>query len=263
MGKRLKLATRAFGAEPGIPDVTALAAWVVGHRGASADLISYLLDQSLAPQIAAEIGIPCAGGKFCRDRILESLIGVHDGNAIDELGVCTEVIIEDTAQLVAQKNGVWCALPAPHALRITYTYYDDEDEWHDAIAGVYRTIMRAMRDAGIGGNVLICDTMDEGEISALARQNVFFFQPDPDRESLGTLMEHQRRIAVGKDQLNAVFDLANEYELLQIILVDADAESIARTLSHLDPDQIMVGGYCTDMCETYWKSLVDSATYLK
>ena len=67
MDKRLKLKTRGFGAETGVPDVVELAAWVADHRGCPADLISYQLDRSLAPQIAAGITIPCAGGKFYAD----------------------------------------------------------------------------------------------------------------------------------------------------------------------------------------------------
>ncbi len=93
------------------------------------------------------------------------------------------------------------------------------------------------------------------------RQKAFFFEQHPDRESLETLMEHQRRIAAGKDQLAMVFEIADEYELQQIIIVDADTESIEFALAHLDPDQIMVGGYCTDACQTYWKCLVESSRY--
>jgi hypothetical protein len=261
MGKMLKLATRAFGAEPGVPDVTVLAAWVGDHRGVAADLNLYLLDQSLAPQIAAEIDVPCGGGKFCKDLILESLIGLDNGKATGELDVCVDIIIEDAVQIAVQKKGVWFALPAPHALDITDTYYNDEDEWGDAVAGMYRTIMRAMRDAGIAGHVLICDKAEEAEISALVRQKVFFFEQHPDRESLEILMEHQRRIAAGKDQLAMVFEIAHEYELQQIMILDADNESIEFALTHLDPDRIMVGGYCTDACQTYWKCLVESSRY--
>ena len=57
MAKRLKLATRAFGAEPGMPDIVTLAAWIAEHRGTTADIITYLLDQSLAPQVLSLIHI--------------------------------------------------------------------------------------------------------------------------------------------------------------------------------------------------------------
>ena len=75
MAKRLKLPTRALGAEPGMPDVAALAAWMKRHRGITADIITYLLDQSLGPQVSAGIMAPCAGGRFYKNRILECLSG--------------------------------------------------------------------------------------------------------------------------------------------------------------------------------------------
>ena len=87
MKKRLNLATRAFGAEPGDPDGAVLAAWIASHRGITADLITYLLDQSLAPQISAGIDFPCAGGKFYKKRIIESITGVEEGKTTGEISL--------------------------------------------------------------------------------------------------------------------------------------------------------------------------------
>jgi len=259
MAKRLKLSTRALGAEPGMPDVATLAAWIAEHRGTAADIITYLLDQSLAPQVTAGIMAPCAGGRFYKNRIMQCLRGVDGRRATGELGLDPRAISEDAAGIVVQKKGAWSALPAPHVLGITDAYYDDEYEWNDAITGTYRTLMRSMRDIGINGHVLICDTISEPEIASLVRQNVFFFQLKPDRESLALLLEHQRQIAVGRDKLDMVLDLSSEYDLRKIIVIDPDQESIARALSCLDPDQVSAGGYCTDLCENYWKNLVESA----
>jgi hypothetical protein len=261
MIKRLKLATRAFGAEPGIPELTVLAAWIAGHRGSTADIITYLLDQSLEPQLSAGIIAPCAGGRFYKNRIMQSLLGVDGRKATGEIDLDSYAIIEDAAGIVVQKKGAWFALPAPHVLGITDTYYDDEYEWNDAITGTYLTLMRSMRDMGISGHVLICDTISGPEIESLVRQNVIFFQPKPDRKSLECLLEHQRQIAVGRDQLDAVLDLSSEYDIRKIIIIDPDQESITRALSCLDPDEISVGGYCTDLCENYWKNLVEGAVY--
>ncbi len=263
MVKRLKLATRAFGAEPGIPELTVLAAWIAEHRGSTADIITYLLDQSLEPQVSAGIMAPCAGGRFYKNRIMQSLLGVDGRKATGEIDLDSYAIIEDAAGIVVQKKGAWCALPAPHVLGITDTYYDDEYEWNDAITGTYRTLMRSMRDVGINGHVLICDSISEPEIASLVRPDVFFFQPKPDRESLACLLEHQRQIAIGRDHLGTVLDLSSEYDLRRIIILDPDQASIARALSCLDPDQVSAGGYCTDMCENYWKNLVDVAVYSK
>jgi hypothetical protein len=263
MVKRLTLPTRAFGAEPGVPDIPALTKWVAEHRGMTADLLTYRIDQSLVPQISAGITAPCAGGKFYADRILSCLIGVTGRKAVDEIGVDTDAVFEDACAMVGQKKGVWCAMPAPHALGIVDTYYDDEDEWNDAITGAYRTIMRAMRDAGIAGHMIIGDVADDAEISGLAHPNVFFFFPKQNREILQCVLEHQRQVAVSKSALTTALDLRNEYDLHRIIVLDPDEEAIALALSHVDPDQIMAGGYCTEKCDTYWKSLVDAAFYLK
>jgi hypothetical protein len=263
MGKRLNLPTRGLGAETGLPDVAELAAWVADHRGCSADIISYNLDRSLAPQIAAGIMVPCAGGRFYADRIRSCLNGIQDNEVLEEIDVQTGILIEDATALSAHGNGIWCALPAPHGLGVRDRYYNNDDDWKDAIAGTYHTFMRAMRDAGIAGHVLICERAEEMEIAALARQKVFFFQQAPDRTALETLMEHQRQIAAGIDQLATVFDLANEYDLHHLIIVDPDAEAIRHALSHLDPDRVTAGGYCTGNGDAYWRSVVDAAFYMK
>jgi hypothetical protein len=263
MAKLHKLPTRAFGAEPGIPDIARLSAWIAEHRGTLADITTYQLYQSLAPQLEAGIGHPCAGGKFVADRIRASLLGVVNGRAVDEVAVNPETIIEDAAGIVVQKRNCWCALPAPHLLGLTDGYYCDDEEWSDALTGAYCTITRAMRDIGIAGHVLICDKADEMEITALAQKNVFFFQPDADRKDFEILMEHQRQIAVNPEQLETVFSLTDEYDLRKIFIVDADAAAIMLALSHLDPDQVSVGGYCQDNNGEYWKNLVDAAVYTR
>ena len=74
-------------------------------------------------------------------------------------------------------------------------------------------------------------------------------------------MEHQHQIAVGRDYIYTVLNLSSEYNLQKIIIIDPDQVSVARALSCLDPDQVRAGGYCTDICEDYWKNLVDEAVY--
>ncbi|MDD4136599.1 MAG: hypothetical protein PHT99_01715 [Methanoregula sp.] len=261
MVKRLKLSTRGFGAEPGQPDVAALAAWIAEYRGRTADIITYKLHVSLAPQVTAAIGTPCAGGKFYADRICQCLAGIRNNRAVGELHVDTPAIIEDAAGCVVQKKGSECAMPAPHVLGIEDAYYRDADEWSDTICEAYRTIMRAMRDTGVAGHVLICDTMDDAELAALSQQKCFFFQPEPDREGLASLMEHQRQVAVGKKYLPTLFDLTDEYTLQKVFIIDPDPAAIRRAQSHLDPDQIVAGGYCSGDCGEYWEKIVADAVY--
>ena len=124
MAKTIQLETRAFGAEPGMPDVAALAGWVAGHRGIAADLHAYLLDRSLEPQITAGITRLCAGGLFYRDRIRGSLCGLCKEIVTDEIGAETGTMREDAVFITAQKKGAWCAIPAPHqsgSLTVTIT----------------------------------------------------------------------------------------------------------------------------------------------
>ena len=261
MAKRLGLPTRGLGAEPGIPQVTVLAAWIAERRGRPADILTYMLDQSLEPQVTAGIMVPCAGGRFYKNRILQCLVGVDGRKATGEIDLDPQAICEDAAGIVGQKKGAWCALPAPHVLGIADAFYHNEYEWNDAITGTFRSLMRSMRDQGISGHVLISDTLSEPEIASLARQNVLFFQPKPDRESLACLLEHQQQIAVCSDQLETALDLSSEYDLRKLIIIDPDSESIARALSCLDPDEISAGGYCRDSGEVYWQHLVDAAFY--
>lgn len=261
MLKRRTLATRAFGAEPGLPDVAGLADWIAEHRGMTADLVTYKLEQSLALQVTAGIGLPCAGGKFYGERILQCLAGVRDNRVVGEIHVDTPAIIEDAAGIVVQAKGSWCAMPAPGDLGIADTYYGDVDEWHAALCDAYRTILRTMRDTGVAGHVLIADRMDETELTALARQKVFFFAPSPDREALAMLLEHQKQVAAGRDQLATVFDLTAEFTLKRVFIVDPDPASIRLALSHVDPDQIVAAGYNAERNGEYWKDLVSRATY--
>jgi len=261
MAKRLKLATRALGADPGRPDVPALAAWITGHRGTAADIITYQLDQSLSHQLHSGVLSPCAGGMFYRERILACLSGVDKGEARGEISLDPVEIEQDARLIISQKKNAWCALPAPHLLGITDAFYDDEEEWNDALAGVYRILMRSMRDIGIGGHVLVCETMHETEIASLARPNIFFYPTDPGRDDLICLLEHQRQVAVSTDQIDTLLDLTGEYDLRKIIIVDPDTSSINRALSCLDPDQVIAGGYCRGSCVKYWKNLVGSAAY--
>jgi hypothetical protein len=261
MVKRLKLATRGFGAEPGRPDVAALAGWIAEHRGRTADITTYLLEQSLAPQVSAGIQAPCAGGKFYARRVRDCLIGVRDDRITDELGLDPGPVVEDAAGIVVQKKGAWCALPSPRDLCLTDRYYRDEDEHRDAIHAVYNELMRTMRDTGVAGHVLIAESMDEREVQALARKNVFFFQPSPARKDLEILLERQRQVAITKEMLPALFELKGEYDFSRIFLMDPDRGSVHLALAHLDPDQISAGGYCKEGCGEYWNTLVASAVY--
>ena len=261
MAKRFRLSTRAFGAEPGPVDMTGLAEWVAQHRGRLADLTTYRLDAPLVLQAGAGIGTPCAGGRFYDGRILAALTGIEERAATAELHVDTRDVIEDAAGIVLARKGAWCAMPSPRLLGITDRYFHDAMEWNDAICGAYRTILRAMRDTGVAGHVLICDSPDPDELAALAWQKVFFFVTEPCRDSLALLLERQNQAAVRKEDLPLLFSLMDEYEINRLFLIDPDPASVASALLHFDPDRVVAAGYCTDGDAGYWAGLAASAEY--
>ncbi|MGB8309047.1 MAG: hypothetical protein WCE65_04335 [Methanoregula sp.] len=265
MPKEIPLPTRALGTESVNPDLSSLAGWISKHRGTKADLMAYRFDASLSPELAAGISFPCAGGLFYHERIRECLTGLNarENTATGEIHVDGNALVEDSILATAQKKEVWCALPSPHTLGITDKYYNDDEEWSQAITVAYRIIMRTMRDAGIGGHVLIGNTLDEREISVLAGKKVFFFSPSPGEEDLELLMEYQRQVAISTRMLDMAFDLATGYEINRWILLDPDEEGIRRILSHVDTDQVIAGGYCIGESDTYWKNLIDCAVYMK
>lgn len=265
MAKRHDLATRGLGAEPVIPEVKVLAEWIEKHRGRAADITTYRCDQSLAPQVEAGIGIACAGGKFTAAHVIESILGIEDTKATGEFHVQAGPLREDGAGIFLKKKGSWFALPAPHVLGITDSYYHDDEEWADALTGTYRSIMREMRDVGIPGHVLICEKTDPVEIAALVQhQRCFFFHPDPTRTDLERMLDRQNQVAVGRSGLGALLECMNEYDVSRLILLDPDEDAIRLALSHFDPDQVTVGGYCTaEDAGAYWKDLVKGAGYWK
>ncbi len=258
-GKLRQIPTRAFGAEPGIPDIRELAGWVAERRGMQGDLTTYLLARSLSPQKETAITAPCAGGKFYRNRLIGCLLGLDADTVVAEIGVDAEPVIADAIETTKALRGVSVAMPAPHLLGITDSYYHDDDEWVHAIAGAYRTLMRSMRDAGCGGHVLICDHIDEQETEALAGRKVFFFHPAPGREDLEILLEHQRQVAVPRQDVKTVISLAEEYEISGIVIMDPDDTAIRAALESLDLSRITAGGYCTSDCTAYWQDLKASA----
>jgi len=265
MVKIVPLPTRAFGAEPGIPDIAALAGWIADHRGTTADLLAYRLDTSLAPQLDACITVPCVGGLFCRERVLGDLTGLNEKRdaVTGELAFEGTGLAADSAMLSPRKKDLWFALPAPHALGIADAYYGDEDEWQDSFTAAYSRMMREMRDAGIGGNVLICNHLVESELAALAQKKVFFFIPEASGKDLEALLECQRVVAVRPSRLKEVSRLTDEYDISRLVIMDPDDEAIKTAVAFCDPDRISAGGYCTTACDTYWQALAASAVYRK
>ncbi len=260
MVKKLVFETISLGTEPEIPDPAEPAGWVGMQRGKGGDLLSYLLEAGLTPQMDAGIIHPCTGGIFYGDRWKESLLGISDDEITGELGINPVYVADDAARIRRISPECRIALPAPHRMPLADRYYHDEDEVSHALLTQFRHLLRTMRDSGIPGHVLSCEKPIPEELEVLAGKRVFFFPESRDEESMAMLLEYQRAIAVRSEDLSLLIGLGEEYEIDRIILLDPDIDDLKEVLRSYDPDCIQVGGYCSGGDEKYWENLVDSAT---
>ena len=260
VGKPIVFPTRSFGSDAPPPDPGLLAQWVRTRRGQPADLTSYFLEQGLVPQLDAGVALPCAGGRFYRERWLDALTGIEDSVITAEPGCNPTELVADAVDLGRIRKNPRVAIPAPHVLALEDRYFRDPDEADQCLSAVYRDLMRAMRDAGAAGHVLCGDRAVPDELAALAGKKVFFHVQDQTSRSLSTLLEHQASVAVRPSALPSLAELMGEYDVQTIILLDPDEPGLRQALTMKDPDQLICGGYCRASCGRYWRDLVEKAT---
>jgi len=257
MAKVRRVAVRSFGSEVPEPTVRDLAEWVGKRKGTAGDLTSYLLEVSLNPQDGVDL--PCAGGRIYRARILETFKGLEGEILIREPSVDTALVDEDARWGASSKKGLNFSIPAPHLLGIRDEFYQDRQEFCEGLSTCFRQIMRAMRDSGAGGHVILGEKVHETELEHLAGPRTFFFYPDLPGEDLPALLEFQNAVAVPRNLLPTALDLLDEYDLRHLFVVDGKQDDILGALEHLDLEQISLGGYCRENCVEYWKGLVERA----
>jgi hypothetical protein len=263
MGKRVSFPTRSFGSDAPVPDPGALAEWVRERRGRTGDLITYQVEEGLVPQLDAGVTTPCAGGSFYHTRWAGSLIGVEGTAITEEIGCDTLPLLRDIDDLDLIQKNLWLATPSPYGLRLTDNYFHDPEEAAYSLFSAYREMMRAMRDAGIAGHVLLCEKPAREELEALAGRKVFFFSRNQTKKSLALLLEYQSVVAIRPSGLGLIRDLLGEYEVQKIILLDAEEEYLLQALDLKDPDSLLCGGYCDNSCSLYWKSIVEKASLIR
>ena len=261
MKKKISCAVRSIGSEPGEPDAADVAAWILGHRGEEADLISYMLDEGLAAQDGVENR--CAGGLFYGERVLESLVGVKDGMLRGEPGVNLKVIRQDAERIRRAGKWNWCALPSLSSLGLEDEYFHDREEFVAALSELYRTIMREMRDAGVQGHVILGDRFCELEREELARRKVLLVSPSWDSAANRGILSVQHTLVLPATHLGRLELLLENYEVRSVCLLDGGPKEFTAAGAWFDPQEIVAGGYAPTPDPAYWKDIISKAYLLQ
>jgi hypothetical protein len=257
MGGPKRVVVRSYGSEVPEPEARDLAGWIEKRRGIGGDLTSYLLEESLGPQEGVDV--PCAGGRIYRARVLESIGGLRSGTLVREPSAETTLAEEDARWGASRRQGLLFSLPAPHLLGIRDRYYHDREEFCEALSACYRQILRAMRDTGAGGHVLIGEKVHGEELEHLAGPRTSFFFPELAAQDLPRFLEHRAAVAVPRALLGDALGLVEEYEIRHLTIVDGEPGDLGTALEHLDPDRVSLGGYCREDCRKYWEEIVGRA----
>lgn len=255
MATRLRLETRGYGGEAAIPPLSRLAERLRERPGIDADLTTFRLLESLRPQLAAGIDIVAAGGAFYADRWREAIGGTRHGMLREAPFPEPDALVMDTRALAAEVRAPFAAMPAPSGLGLVDRHFGDPAEAGAAIRDVYGSLMRAMRDAGAAGHVLIVSSPADEELEDLASPFTFFYCPDPDPEAIAVLLEHQSPLALPGKRVAELAVLIDEYGVRTVYLVDPTNEEVAAALEVLDPDHLRIGGFCLGDCDAYWQRL--------
>ncbi|MCQ8894325.1 MAG: hypothetical protein NQU46_06820 [Methanolinea sp.] len=260
MGKKIVLPTLSLGSEPGHISPARLAEWIGQQRGQWADLTSYHVESCLLPQVEAGITLPCAGGKFYSTRLGEAIKGLANGRVTGELDLDTQYLGDDAGR--ARRIAPVCrfAVPAPHILVNTGPSEKDQEEAKFALYQKYSLIFRTMRDDGIAGHVCIGERAVPEEMEALAGKRVLFFVEEGDAATLETILDYQHVIVIKGEEITAVMDLCDRYDIFRVVIRDPRKDDIRALLQVFDQDQVQVAGYGSDCQPEYWKAVAGFAT---
>lgn len=228
-----------------------------------ADLTTFRLLESLRPQVTAGTGTVAAGGEFYAGRWREAIGGTRDGVLREAPFPNESALVMDARALAsaarmpsAAARMPSAAMPVPSSLRLTDRYFGDTSEADAAIRDVYGSLMRAMRDEGVAGHVLVTASPTHDELEDLASPFTFFFCPDPEPEAIEVLLEHQRPLALPGPRVDELGGIIDQFGTRVVYLLDPTREEIATGLGVLDPDHLRLGGYCRhEDCQSYWQRL--------
>lgn len=255
MAVRRRLETRGFGGEAPIPPLSRLAERLSERPGIEADLSTFRLLESLRPQLAAGIGTVAAGGWFYGERWRGAIGGTRHGALREAPYPMPDALAMDARAIASEVRAPFASMPAPSALGLADRHFGDMAEANAAIRDVYGSLMRAMRDAGVAGHVLLASSPSYEDIEDLASPLTLFYCPDPDPDAMAVLLEHQRPCILPGRRVAELIELIDQFGRRPVYLVDPDEGEIAAALEALDPDHLRLGGFCPGDCDAYWQRL--------
>lgn len=221
-----------------------------------ADLTTFRLLESLRPQVAAGTGTVAAGGEFYAGRWREAIGGTRDGVLREAPFPNEAALVMDARAIASAARMPSATMPVPSSLGLADRYFGDTSEADAAIRDVYGSLMRAMRDEGVAGHVLVTASPAHDELEDLASPFTFFFCPDPDPAAIEVLLEHQRPLALPGARVAELGGIIDQFGTRVVYLLDPTREEIATGLEVLDPDHLRLGGYCRhEDCQSYWQRL--------
>ncbi|WOF15796.1 hypothetical protein F1737_03350 [Methanoplanus sp. FWC-SCC4] len=259
MKKRQNIDLLSFGADD-VKNVepSKLAQWAKKQIGVSCDLLSYQME-CLARVQKGFADKPCSGGLFYKKRVLESIAGIKSGFLNSEPYPECELMKEDAKRVSRISKGISVAMPPPSGLMIEDSYFNNRGDFIGALSEVYSKMMREQRDAGIKKHVLISDRFDSTELDDLPHNKIFYFSPEGSSSVMKSILSVQDNIAVYSKKIPVLFEILNEYDVKNVIVVDGNISDFDLCMNHFDPDNIFMGGYCCKCPGSYWKDLKENA----
>lgn len=253
MKKRRNLPVWSFGGEEPDPDLATLASWVGRQKEVACDLLSFKVETSLADQKGLDR--LAYGGMFYADRLRDSLGGIRSGFLREEPWIRAETLRDDASRAVAFSRKVWAVLPSPMHLKIEDGVFDEREEYEGALCGMYRLLMREIRDAGVYGTIIIGEQFSAIERELLPGRRVFLHSLSGSSRAVSGILEVQSSLSLPAGRLSVLPDLLDEYEIRSLSVIDGSEKEFSGLLSYFDAENLIAGGYSPAGGKKYWEGV--------
>jgi hypothetical protein len=250
MSKRRNLSVRSFGGEEPDPDIPTLAAWAGRQKDVACDLLSFKVERSLGDQKG--IDRLAYGGQFYRDRMYDSLGGIRSGFLREEPWARPAALRADALRAATFSRNVWAVLPSPTYLKIGDGIFDDREEYESALCGIYRLLMREIRDAGVYGTIIIGEQFSLVERELLPGRRVFLHSLTGSSRAVAGILEVQSALSLPVHRLSVIPDMLDEYEIRSLSVIDGTEKDFSGLLAYFDVDDLTAGGRSPGGGKKYW-----------